>query len=479
MARLLFGGSVLSRRGRAGLVLASALLASGLSPAVAVARDAGPSLDRLICVIPAVAVQERPATELRVALGRLLGEHAYLLMETMRSQAAEAPDLDAVRARLDANSQAIGAALADIYGAAAQTAFLPLWQRHIDAAGLYAAAVASQDDAAADEAEAVLEAFRADLDAFLQTANPNLDAADEAHAIRLHLDQLTAFARGDYAAGYRAAREAYAHMYGLGDTLARAIAQQDPERFPDERIAFSPASELRIRLDGLLGEHLVLAAEAMRASLDEAPNLAAANQALEANTADLAAAVEQVYGPEAGSAFQELWTAHLTAYLDYIDAVRTEDQARIDAAQDTLEAYGQVFGEFIAGANPELAAEDVADLIAHHTMALLEMVDEYRTGDYDAAYATVGEAYGHMFTVGDALAAAIAAQFPEDYDDLEELPPTDGLPGPGGFDLGALARFLVLAVAAVAGWRLWRMAPILQRREARRRARSERTDRRW
>jgi hypothetical protein len=58
---------------------------------------------------------------------------------------------------------------------------------------------------------------------------------------------------------------AFSHMFELGDHLALEIVRQYPDRFADGAVAFSPGSDLQLGLDHLLSEHMVLAAEAMRA----------------------------------------------------------------------------------------------------------------------------------------------------------------------------------------------------------------------
>ena len=383
------------------------------------------------CVVPQANQPDRPATELRVALARMLGEHAYLLMELMRAETGTPGEGEAARATIDANTASLAAAVASVYGDDAGEAFRALWDRHIVAAAAFARATAAHDTAGADAARHELHAFQSAFDEFLAGANPKLDADAESAAVQLHLEHVEQFAAGDFSAAYASAREAYGHMFDMGDMLARAIARQFSDRFPDVRIAFSPASELRVYLDRLLGEHLILAAEAMRAGMAEAPDFAAIRQALDANAADLRDAVGGIYGKDAGAAFAEVWTAHLVAYLDYVDAVREDDQDRIATVRQTLAAYGRVFGEFMASANPELSAEAVAELIAMHTASLVKMVDAYKASDYAAANQTAAEAYVHMFDVGDALAAAIAAQIPTRFADLSELPATDTAPSAG------------------------------------------------
>jgi hypothetical protein len=107
-----------------------------------------------------------------------------------------------------------------------------------------------------------------------------------------------------------------------------------------------------------------------------------------------------------------------------------------------------VLGSFLAGANPNLTEAGVAELIGHHTNALLAMVDQYEAGDYATALGTVAEAYEHMFLVGDALAGAIATQFPDRFEDMAELPPTDASTH-DGHGQGPVVELLVLAAASL------------------------------
>ena len=58
----------------------------------------------------------------------------------------------------------------------------------------------------------------------------DLQAALEEHLMQLK-GQIDAYAAGDYEQAYALAREAYAHMYELGTTLAGAIVAQSPDKF--------------------------------------------------------------------------------------------------------------------------------------------------------------------------------------------------------------------------------------------------------
>ena len=372
----------------------------------------------------AAAADNEPATGLRVTLSQLLGEQAYLLMETMRAAALGQGEEAALRVALDDCTDNIRDAIASVYGEAGGDAFGELWQDHIDLLIAYAEAGAQNDEVAKTEAQAGLDRYVADLAAFLEAANPAFRAEEEAAALQIHVDQLTSFIDSDFDAAYESQRHAYTHMFALGDHLALGMARQFPDRFPDGAVAFSPRTDLRLTLDRLLGEHLVLAAQAMRAGLTDAPDFAAGAAALEANTSDLAGAVGSIYGDEAGGAFGDLWRAHIDAYVVFVLALGAQDAAGREESLSSLHGYHDEIASFLASANPNLSEEAVAGLVRRHVQALISQAEATDAGDHERAVATIREAYAGMFEVGAALADAIVAQFPDRFQDLMELPGT-------------------------------------------------------
>ena len=394
------------------------------------------------------------ASDLRMALGRLLGEHAFLVMEAMRATAQDRPDFDALAAGLTANSQALAGAIASVYGDAAGAAFEPIWQQHIDAMFAWARATANKDTAAADAALTKMQDYRTRFGAFLTGANPHLSGDAESHALQLHLDQLTSFVGTDYGQAFATQRAAYSHMFDFGDHLARAIVAQFPDRYPDGSVAFSPRATLRLTLGRLLGEHLVLAAQAMRGGLLERSDAAAAAASLSANGADLAAAIGRVFGVDAQNAFAEVWGRHVTTYLSYIDAVRDGDGAARQAALASLHIYHVTLADFLHTALPSLSTSDLESLISHHVAALVNQVDAAAAGDHVRTVTVTREAYAQMFVVGDALGNGIAVQFPERFGDVKQVPPTnmavvDPIAEPVLLLLVSVAGLLVLVGIAI------------------------------
>ncbi|UJF32422.1 copper amine oxidase N-terminal domain-containing protein [Paenibacillus hexagrammi] len=177
----------------------------------------------------------------------------------------------------------------------------------------------------------------------------------------------------------------------------------------------SSSSDLRVTLEGLLGEHAAMAVVTMQKGIDGAPDFQDAAAALMANGDDLSQAVASVYGEDAGKAFSELWKRHIGFFVDYVTATAKKDEDGRKAALDKLEEYGPDFGAFLAGANPNIKAEDVAKGLTAHVSQLISAFDNYVNKDYTQAYQSEREAYMHMVHFGQVLADAIVKQFPDKF----------------------------------------------------------------
>ncbi|MDP8904090.1 MAG: copper amine oxidase [Chloroflexota bacterium] len=187
----------------------------------------------------------------------------------------------------------------------------------------------------------------------------------------------------------------------------------------------SAAADLRVTLSRLLGEHGTVAIKAMRAGVDGASDFEAAANALEGNTADLQAAITSVYGDDAGMAFGEMWRNHIGFFVDYTVGLASGDDDAKEKALDRLDTYRADFSEFLAGANPNLDADTLADGLQVHVNQLVDQIETYAAGDFAAAYEAEREAYMHLTMTGDLLAWAIVEQFPDKFPGATESPAAD------------------------------------------------------
>jgi hypothetical protein len=397
-----------------------------------------------------------PAADLRVALDRLLGEHALLAVIAMQKGIDGAPDFQAAAGALGKNTADLTAAIASVYGEEAGVAFEGLWSAHIGFFVDYVTATAAKDEAGRKAALAELDDYRTDFAGFLAGANPNLDATDLANGLQMHVDQLVVAFDSyvdakDYKTAYKNIRDAYHHMFATGDLLAWAIVAQFPDKFGNTATA-TPAADLRVTLDRLLGEHGMLAVLAMQKGIDGKADFEAAAGALGGNTADLAAAIASVYGAEAGVAFEGLWNAHIGFFVDYVKATAGNDEEGRKAALAALDNYRADFSGFLAGANPNLEASALADGLQMHVNQLVSAFDSYVAKDYETTYASVRETYAHMFATGDALAGAIVKQFPEKFEsNMPKAMPKTGMGGASTTDESSSTNMVMGALIAMAG----------------------------
>ena len=172
------------------------------------------------------------------------------------------------------------------------------------------------------------------------------------------------------------------------------------------------ASDLRVKLDNLFGEHAVLAMNATNAGVTGSKSFPAAAKALDANSVALSKAIASVYGAKAGRTFLDgrfMWRAHIKFFVDYTVAVAKHDKAGRARAVANLKRYTVTFGNFLAGATglPKAAVRN--DLLGH-VLELKGQLDAFAAGKYPKATVLYHNAYNHMFMTGDLVAGAIAKQ---------------------------------------------------------------------
>jgi hypothetical protein len=172
------------------------------------------------------------------------------------------------------------------------------------------------------------------------------------------------------------------------------------------------AGALRLVLEQLLGEHVLLIAGA---ATDHAQGMPT-GQALgvvEDNTRALSDAIALVYGDVGGRAFASLWSQHVAFFLDHARGTAEGDRLAVREADEHLEHYEQGFGSFTATATGgALPAEAVAQLLSVHVADINGYVAARLAQDGEAAATTLGAGHDDAADIGAALAAAIAGQGP-------------------------------------------------------------------
>ena len=137
-----------------------------------------------------------------------------------------------------------------------------------------------------------------------------------------------------------------------------------------------------------------------------------AADAVVANARQIADAVGSFYGKPAGDQMMTLLAGHWGAVKAMTDARAKNDTAAADTAMSNLTSNAGDIAKFLAGANPNLPEDTVRGLLlahgAHHSQQI-NLIDANNHAGEAKEWAAM---QAHMDSIADALAGAIAKQFP-------------------------------------------------------------------
>jgi sortase (surface protein transpeptidase) len=190
-----------------------------------------------------------------------------------------------------------------------------------------------------------------------------------------------------------------------GAAPAPSAAPQPPPA-PAGPVTASPG-DAALRLQALLGQHHVLAADLMRGRLRNDEDFAqAATAAVGQNTDELAEVIAGVAGEDQATRFMTLWNEHVTSLFTYARGLATNDPAVRDEARTALDRFRADGAEFIAEATSgRLTREAVRTELGTHDDHLMQQADAYAAGDYARANELYREGYQHAYALGSVLAA--------------------------------------------------------------------------
>jgi hypothetical protein len=341
-------------------------------------------------------------------LETLLGHHVTLVIRFMRATVSGDPGfVDTAHAALVRNTQDLTTALTPAVGAQQARAFGELWQEQVQSLFEYAAGVRDDDEGTRNRALDQLDLFIDDQSTLIaELTDGRLPRQRAADHLRDKISQLTAqidaYATEDYVRAYELQRTAYALMFPIGTALAEATQQTPTEPTPSDRLSSALAQ--------LLGEHVELAIDAMRAGVEGAPEFEAAAGALNANTEEVASAMDSLFGAERAEAFNELWADHINLFVEYTVAVADGDEA---TKEDVAERFDDVinrFGVALADTSDgEVDAEVVEQAMTRHERQLFEQIEVFAAQRYGEAHDLSYVAYEHIRETANSLATGFAA----------------------------------------------------------------------
>jgi len=192
-----------------------------------------------------------------------------------------------------------------------------------------------------------------------------------------------------------------------------ALAATPPAHAHAASAATTQAPKLHAAMRSLWHGHIVHAREyAMAVHAHDDAKAKKAAEAVVANAHQIADAVGGFYGKPAGEQMMTLLGGHWGAVKALTDARAKNDTAAADDAMAKMTSNASDIAKFLAGANPNLPEDTVRGMLlahgAHHAQEL-NLIDANDHAGEAKAWAAM---QAHMDSVADALAGAIAKQFP-------------------------------------------------------------------
>ena len=175
--------------------------------------------------------------------------------------------------------------------------------------------------------------------------------------------------------------------------------------------AQSPAADLRVHLDLLFAEQVIIVAKESEAAFNHSDSYASYTALLAANSSDLSASIGRAMGAAVAAEFQQAWDLQNRYLVDYAIGVVTHDDAKANAAMDGLRDVPLKVGSAL----PLYQGYKVWLPLGEQFLDDKEFIDMLFAQNYASFYTELHVAYLHTQEIGDALADEIVNRFPDKF----------------------------------------------------------------
>jgi hypothetical protein len=140
-----------------------------------------------------------------------------------------------------------------------------------------------------------------------------------------------------------------------------------------------------------------------------------AEQEVVANAKALAGTITPFYGQAASDQLFNLLAGHWGAVRDYNTATLAKSKPGQEKATASIIGNAHEIAKFLSGANPNLPEDAVFGLLSSHGGHHIEQINEVSVRDFAGEAKTWHAMRHHMLVISDAIADAIAKQFPDRF----------------------------------------------------------------
>lgn len=178
----------------------------------------------------------------------------------------------------------------------------------------------------------------------------------------------------------------------------------------------SKAADLRVRLDLLLGEHVMVIAKISLAAAGNRPDeYRGYGSLLTTNADDLEAIIASAFGASTAARFTSLWETQNGHLVDYTIGLVTHNAKKSSGAVSGLvNGFIPQFAQLIASVT-QIPQSSVAQLATEQLRMTRTMIDDQVARNYTKMYADLRSTHANTSRLGDALAMSTAQKFADKF----------------------------------------------------------------
>jgi len=178
--------------------------------------------------------------------------------------------------------------------------------------------------------------------------------------------------------------------------------------------AESKAADFRIRLDLLLGEHVIIIAKESSAPARQAEYTSYLHL-LTTNGADLTELVRSALGDSVAARFEQIWSGQNDNLVSYTIGLVTHDKAKSDRAIAGIAGtFIPQFSQFLSDLT-QIPTNQIVLLLTRNMLEMRQMLNDQFAGSYQRLYDDIRSLYSHATEVGDTVAPGITGKFPDKF----------------------------------------------------------------
>jgi hypothetical protein len=180
--------------------------------------------------------------------------------------------------------------------------------------------------------------------------------------------------------------------------------------------ADSKAADLRVRLDLLLGEHvIVIAKDSLAATANRADEYAGYATLLTINGNDLSSVMNSAFGSSAAAKFDQIWAMQTNYFVDYTVGIASHNADKSNgAASGLVNGFVPAFAQFMSSTS-SIPLDPITQLSTEQVLEVKAIIDDQAALNNAKMFADLHRAYAQSARLGDALATAIAKKFPDKF----------------------------------------------------------------